>query len=82
VNTYEVQSFQQVAFSVDIPEDGIRRGDIATIVEYFDNPRPGYALEVFNAIGETVAVVAVPETSLEPLSDDERLSVRRVYASA
>ncbi|MFI5202540.1 MAG: DUF4926 domain-containing protein [Candidatus Kapaibacterium sp.] len=70
--------FQRVAFSVDIPEDGIRKGDIATIVEYFDKPRPGYALEIFNAVGKTVGVVAVPETSLEPLSEDERVLVRHV----
>ena len=74
--------FQRVAFAVDVPDDGIRKGDVATIVECFDKPRPGYALEVFNAVGETVAVVAVPETSLEPLSEDERLHVRHVEANS
>jgi hypothetical protein len=74
--------FERVAFAVDLPDDNIKKGDVATIVEYFEKPRPGYALEVFNAIGKTVAVVAVPESSLEPLSEDERLSVRRVEAEA
>ena len=72
--------FERVAFSVDIPEDGIKKGDVATVVECFTAPRAGYALEVFNAIGKTVAVLAVPEASLEPLSEDERISVRRVPA--
>ncbi|HEX5316327.1 MAG TPA: DUF4926 domain-containing protein [Candidatus Kapabacteria bacterium] len=72
--------FQRVAFAVDLPDDGIRKGDVARIVEYFDRPRPGYALEVFNAVGETVAVVAVPESSLEPLTENERLQVRHVEA--
>ena len=74
--------FERVAFAVDIPDDGIKKGDVATVVECFTEPRAGYALEVFNAIGKTVAVLAVPENSLEPLSEDERLSVRRVPALA
>ena len=74
--------FTQVAFSVDVSEHHVKKGDVATIVEYFYKPEPGYALEVYNAIGESIDVVAVPESSLESLSEDERLSVRRVYASA
>ncbi len=72
--------FQRIAFAVDLPEDGIKKGDVARIVEYFDKPRPGYALEVFNAVGKTVAVVAVPESSLEALSENERLQVRHIEA--
>jgi len=74
--------FERVAFSVDVPEDGIKKGDVATVVECFTEPRAGYALEVFNALGKTVAVVAVPETSLEALSEDERILIRRVPAMA
>jgi hypothetical protein len=72
--------FTQVAFSVDVPEHRIKKGDIATIVEYFDKPEPGYALEVYNALGESIDVVAVPESSLEALSQNERLHVRHVEA--
>lgn len=72
--------FQRVAFAVDLPEAGIRKRDIATLVEYFDKPVPGYALEVYNALGRSVDVVAVPESSLEPLSEDERLQVRHIEA--
>ena len=74
--------FTQVAFAVDVPEHRVKKGDVATIVEYFDNPEPGYALEVYNVLGESIDVVAVSETSLEPLSEDERWQVRRVEVSA
>jgi hypothetical protein len=36
----------------------------------------GYSIEVFNAVGETIAVISVPANALEPLREDEVLSVR------
>lgn len=36
----------------------------------------GYVLEFFNAIGESIAVVAVPASAIEPLRADEILSAR------
>ncbi len=38
--------------------------------------KDGYSLEVFNAIGDTVAVVTVRESQIAPLTADELLSVR------
>ena len=52
---------------------------VATLVEHHPG-RPGqedgYSLEVFNAVGDTVAVVTVRESQIEPLTADELLSVR------
>ncbi len=70
--------YKPVAFARDVPEDGIKKGDIATTVEYFDKPEPGYALEIFNALGESIDVVTVPENYLEAVNEDERLQVRHV----
>jgi len=39
---------------------------------------PGYSLEIFNALGETLAVVTVPESQIEPLNSKEVLHVRRL----
>lgn len=38
---------------------------------------PGYELEVFNAVGETLAIITVRESQIEALRDDEILSVRQ-----
>ena len=69
-----------VALTVDVPADGIRRGDVATVVEHHaaakSGGEPGYSVEVFNAVGETIAVLTFPESSLEALRSDEVLSVR------
>jgi hypothetical protein len=76
----------RVALAVDLPAQGIRRGDVATVVDYHAAPpaeiEPGYSVEVFNAIGETRAVLTVPESHLEPLHRDEVLSVRRLESHA
>ncbi len=72
--------FSRVALAVDALEEGIRRGDIATVVEHHAPPapgsEPGYSVEVFNALGKTIAVLTLSESHLEALRDDEVLSVR------
>ena len=71
--------YSRVALAVDLPGAGLRRGDVATTVEYYvgDGSENGYDLEVFNALGHTVAVVNVLESQLEALRDDELLTVRQ-----
>lgn len=72
--------YSRVALAVDFLTEGIRRSDVATIVECHASPapgiEPGYSLEVFTATGETVAVITVPESSLEALRNNEVLRVR------
>ena len=78
--------YSRVALTVDLPVEGIRRGDVATIVEHHASPtagtEPGYWVEVFNAIGETLAVLTLPESHLESLRRDEVLSVRSLESHA
>ena len=71
--------FTRVALADDLPNENIRRGDLATVVEYYEGSpgqEPGYELEVFNAVGDTYAVVTARESQIECLRKDERLSVR------
>ena len=77
--------YSRIALAADLPADRLRRGDVATIVEYHagtDGQEPGYTLEVFTALGETAAVVTVRESQIEPLRADELLSVRTLSAAA
>jgi hypothetical protein len=71
--------FSRIALKANLPKHRLRRGDVATIVEYH-NGRPGhecgYTLEVFNAVGETVDVVTVRESQIEPLTSQSLLHVR------
>ena len=48
--------FNRVALTTDIPNHGLRAGDVAIIIEYHPGRQgqsPGYTLEVFNAVGYT-----------------------------
>jgi hypothetical protein len=78
--------YSRVALTVDLPTEGIRRGDVATIVDHHTAPAAGiehgYSVEVFNAIGETLAVLTLPESHLESLRRDEVLSVRSLVSHA
>ncbi len=71
--------FKRVALTEDLPERRLRRGDVATVVECHPGSpgqEPGYTLEVFNAIGQSVDVVTVRESQIEPLTATELLTVR------
>lgn len=75
------QLFTRVALREDLTESGLRCGDVATIVETHagsNNQEPGYSLEVFNAVGETIAIITVRESQIEALAPDEVLHVRRL----
>ncbi len=79
------EMFSLVALKTDVLEDGLRRGDVATIVEYHHGrpgQEPGYSLEVFNAVGETVAVITLRESQIESLSSQEILHVRPLAVAA
>ena len=76
-----IELFSQVALARDLPGEALCRGDIATVVEKLPGTQAsggedGYILEVFNAIGENIAVVTVPVSAVEPLRASEVLSVR------
>lgn len=72
------QLFQQVALAKDLPEKGLQKGDLATIVDRHpaNGGESGYSIEVFNALGDTIAVTVVPESYLKELTSNEILHVR------
>ena len=74
--------YKRVALAVDIPDHHLKRGDIATVVEYLPGKtgEPGYALEVFNTLGETIDVLTVAESEFEPLQADEIWHARHLVA--
>ena len=70
--------YTDAALTCDLPEHRLRRGDIVKVVEHHVAPdgAEGYSIEVFNAVGDTIAVTAVPASALEALREDEVLNVR------
>ena len=70
--------YTDAALTQDLPAYRLRRGDIVKIVDHHVAPdgMEGYSIEVINAIGDTLAVTAVPAATLEALRDDEILCAR------
>ena len=74
----KLQLYTDVVLACDVPEHRLKRGDIVKLVEHHVAPdgTEGYSIEVLNAVGDTIAVAAVPVTALEPLREDEILCAR------
>jgi hypothetical protein len=70
--------YTEAVLARDLPEHRLRRGDLVKLVDRHVAPdgAEGYSIEVLNALGETIAVTAVPERDLEPLREDEVLCAR------
>lgn len=73
--------YQEVALTRDLPEHQLKAGDITTLIDFVPHPaggEEGCVLEVFNAVGESITVVAVPLSAIEALRADEILTVRSI----
>ena len=70
--------YQDAALALDLPEHRLKRGDVVKLVEHHLAPdgTDGYSAEVFNALGDALAVIAIPESALEPLRENEILCAR------
>ncbi len=74
--------YKEVSLKKDVAQYNLRAGDIGTIVESFTNEgNTGYAVEFFNAIGESVAVVVVDENEIELLKKDEIFHIRKLVSA-
>lgn len=76
--------YQRVSLIKDEEKYSLKKGDVATLIEFVEHPEggeKGCVLEVFNALGETINLITVPLSSIEPLKANEILSVRH-YSKA
>ena len=71
--------YTEVALKINLPEDNLKQGDIATLIDFVPHPlgdEEGCVLEFFNGIGESIAVVVVPKSAIAPLASNEILTTR------
>ncbi|MCU0552909.1 MAG: DUF4926 domain-containing protein [Leptolyngbya sp. Prado105] len=79
MNNPPIPLYSRVSLNRDFPEYNLKNGDTATFIDTVPDPEgieEGYILEVFNALGESIEVVTVPQSAISPLRSDEILSVR------
>jgi hypothetical protein len=74
----KLELYTDAVLTCDLPEHRLKRGDVVKLVDQHvaSDGTEGYSIEVSNALGDTIAVTAVPASSLEPLSEDEVLCAR------
>jgi hypothetical protein len=77
--------YDRVALTRDLNQHGLKRGDVATLVDKVLHPAggpEGFVLEVTNALGDSLQVVVVNADDIEPLHADEVLAVRTLIKTA
>jgi len=75
----KVQLYTEVMLSRDVPSENLRQGDVVTLVDIVPHPsggEDGAVVELFNALGESIAVTAVPLSAVAPLRADQMPAVR------
>jgi len=76
-----LELYQRVTLREDLPDGKLQQGDAATLIDFVPHPHNGElgcVLEVFNAVGESLNVVVVQASQIEPLTSNELLTVRRI----
>lgn len=69
-----------VVLTRDIPDDGLRRGDLGAIVEVYGPD--AFEVEFVAASGRTQALVTLSEADLRRVNDRDLISVRTLEQSA
>jgi hypothetical protein len=75
--------YGDVILTRDVPERGLRAGDVGTVVERHvvsGVPEEGYSVEFFDMTGNTVAVVTLPASALRLPTPADRPAVRALSA--
>jgi len=74
----QLELYKEVALTKDMPTENLRKGDVATLVDIVPHPaggEDGAVLELFNAVGESIAVTVVPLSAIAPLRSDQMSAV-------
>lgn len=76
--------YKDMALAADLPDEGLRRGDIVKLVDRHVAPdgSEAYSVEYFNALGETAGVACVPVWALTPLKANSVLTARDLTVPA
>jgi len=70
-----IEELKDVILTCDLPEHGLTRGDIGTVVLIHENGK-GYEVEFTTLDGETVAIVTLTSKQVRPSKPKEIAHVR------
>lgn len=71
-----IKELESVVLTVDLPEHGLKRGDVGTVVLL--HGKAGYEVEFMTLGGETLTVVSLPRDQVRPVGRREIAQARAV----
>lgn len=74
-----IKELDQVALTVDLPDHGLVRGDLGTVV--LEHGSEGYEVEFVALDGETVAVVSLSAAQVRAIGSREIAQARPIEAA-
>lgn len=75
-----IKEHECIVLLQDLPEDGLKAGDIGTVV-HIHTGGAGYEVEFMTLAGETVAVVTLLPSQLRPIARHDLAHVREITAA-
>ncbi|MFN8486374.1 MAG: hypothetical protein U0350_02205 [Caldilineaceae bacterium] len=77
--------YTRVVLTRNLPEEKLRKGDLAWVIEYLEHPEggeEGAILEIFNALGESLRIVTVPVSAIASLRPNQVPTVRELVMAS
>lgn len=81
----DLELYKDAVLTVDLPAEGLRTGDVGTVVERHQVPgvaEVGYSVEFFDMTGRTVAVATLPANNLRAPTSADLPAVRELLKSS
>ena len=76
----EHETLETVVLSRDLPENGLRSGDLGAVVEVYEPD--GIEVEFVTASGHTGALVTLKVDDVRPVADTDLVAVRTLEKTA
>jgi len=74
------QELQTVVLNRDLPEQGLRKGDLGAVVQIYEPD--GLEVEFVRASGQTQALVTLNERDVRGVEDEDLIAVRQLDRTA
>lgn len=72
-----IQEFEQVVFTVDLPEYRLLAGDVGTVADIHPSGK-AYEVEVFRVDGSTLGVFTIKEGQIRPAAKNDVVHARAI----
>lgn len=72
------QLYEEVVLKRDLPAEGLKTGDLGTVVHIYDG---GYEVEFLTASGKTRSVTTLNADDVRAVAEDEMVAVRPLTAT-